>query len=107
MIVRRRLARRVVDMGQHDEIEVRITVDLVHPDFGLRAAGLFNEVLVLQQLLELHADPLPAAGTGIGGKSVMRILAELFKGISHLSVLEGKIASYPNPTPTGAMPQQS
>src|SRR3546814_2389776 len=79
VVVRRRLARRLVHMRQHHEVEIRIAVDLSRAVLGLRTADGVDELRVLQQHLEVAPDRLLAAAAGIRPQGGVRVLAELLE----------------------------
>ena len=65
MIVRRRLARLVVDMREHLEAEVLVLVEHLQAGRHVIAAGRGDEILVREQALEVLAHILAALRAGV------------------------------------------
>ena len=65
MIVRRRHARLVVDMGEHLEAELGILVQHLQPARLVVAAIFLDEFRVGEQPLEIEAHLFAAGGAGI------------------------------------------
>jgi hypothetical protein len=93
VIVRRRDARLVVDVGEHLELQVRVLVENLQAAFDIVAAIFLDEVLVAQELLEVGADLLAAAGAGIALQGIAAVGDELIELVSHV-VLPGEKACY-------------
>src|SRR5271166_2941858 len=83
MIVRRRHARLVVDMGEDLKPELGILVEQLEPARHAFAAIFLDEILVGKQSLEPRAHLLPAAWPGIALEDEAAIGDELIEIIGH------------------------
>src|SRR5437870_3364921 len=83
MVVRRALVRLGIAMGQHDEAEILVLVELARARWCCRPHRLIDERLVGEQLLQQHAHFLSPGRAGRGLECSLGVLDEGVERIGH------------------------
>src|SRR5512145_1458695 len=87
VVVRRRDARLLVDVGEHLEAEVGVLVQQVQPRLRLGPAGPLDERRVGEQAGERLADGLEIPRPAAAGERLVAIPAELLQLVGHGALL--------------------
>src|SRR4051794_38312447 len=83
VVVRRRLARLVVDVRENLEAEVLVLVQHLQAERRVIAAGRGEELLVGEQALEILAHGFASGGTRIALQRRARVVDELLEFVGH------------------------